>query len=100
AFTRVTGEAHWETLLRARAIENQCYVIAAGQGGKHSERRETWGHSMIIDPWGSVLDQIATGEGFVIAETDTDYLREIRSRMPLREQQKLTADNNIKIGLY
>ena len=55
AFTKVTGAAHWESLLRARAIENQCYIIAAGQGGRHSESRETWGHSMIIDPWGTVL---------------------------------------------
>ncbi len=100
AFTKVTGEAHWETLLRARAIENQCYVIAAGQGGKHSERRETWGHSMIIDPWGSVLDQIATGEGIAIAEINTDYLRDVRSRMPVSEQQKLTGDKDIRIGLY
>jgi deaminated glutathione amidase len=89
AFTKVTGEAHWEVILRARAIENQCYVIAAGQGGKHSASRETWGQSMIIDPWGKVLSQIATGEGMAIAEIDLNYLREIRERMPIKEHLKL-----------
>ena len=89
AFTKVTGEAHWQALLRARAIENQCYIIAAGQGGKHSETRETWGHSMIIDPWGKVLSQIAGGEGMAVAEIDLDYLRDIRQRMPIKEHLKL-----------
>lgn len=89
AFTKVTGEAHWEAILRARAIENQCYIIAAGQGGKHSEARETWGHSMIIDPWGKVLSQVASGEGMAVAEIDLDYLREIRQRMPIKEHLKL-----------
>ena len=92
AFTKVTGEAHWEVLLRARAIENQSYVIAAGQGGRHNERRETWGHSMIIDPWGTVLDQIAIGEGIAIADIDLGYIKEIRERMPIASQQKLVAD--------
>lgn len=100
AFTRVTGEAHWETLLRARAIENQCFVLAAGQGGKHSERRETWGHSMVVDPWGTVLSEIASGEGIAVAEIDLDYLRDVRSRMPLREQQKLDISHGTRIGLY
>ncbi len=98
AFTKVTGEAHWETLLRARAIENQCYVIAAGQGGKHSERRETWGHSMIIDPWGSVLDMIEIGEGIAIADIDLDYLSNVRKRMPIADQQKLLAEFSGKIA--
>ncbi|MDA0688038.1 MAG: carbon-nitrogen hydrolase family protein [Proteobacteria bacterium] len=89
AFTRVTGEAHWETLLRARAIENQCYVIAAGQGGKHNEKRETWGHSMIIDPWGTVLDEIDQGEGFAIAEIDLEFVDSVRKRMPISQQRKL-----------
>lgn len=89
AFTRVTGEAHWETLLRARAIENQCYIIAAGQGGQHSPSRETWGHSMIIDPWGTILDQVDTGEGFAIAEIDLDKLISIRQRMPIAQHIKL-----------
>jgi nitrilase len=89
AFTRVTGEAHWETLLRARAIENQCYVIAAGQGGKHNEKRETWGHSMIIDPWGMVLDKIEQGEGIAIAEIDLEFVDSVRKRMPISQQRKL-----------
>lgn len=89
AFTKVTGEAHWETILRARAIENQCYIVAAGQGGKHSETRETWGHSMIIDPWGKVLSQAASGEGMAIAEIDLNYLQEIRQRMPIKDHLKL-----------
>lgn len=89
AFTKVTGEAHWEQLLRARAIENQCYVIAAGQGGRHNERRETWGHSMIVDPWGCILSQIEFGEGLAVAEMDLEYLRDIRQRMPIAEQIKL-----------
>lgn len=89
AFTRVTGEAHWEVLLRARAIENQCYVIGAGQGGVHNERRETYGHSMIIDPWGRVLDVLERGEGWVIADTDMDALLALRQRMPVYEHRRL-----------
>lgn len=89
AFTKVTGEAHWEVLLRARAIETQSYIIAAGQGGRHSEARETWGHSMIIDPWGFVLDSIDAGEGIAIAEIDLEKLNQIRLRMPIGEQIRL-----------
>lgn len=89
AFTKVTGKAHWDTLLRARAIENQCYVIAAGQGGQHSATRETWGHSMIIDPWGSVLAEFVAGEGIAIAEIDLQKLAEIRARMPISQHIKL-----------
>ena len=75
--------------LRARAIENQCYVIAAGQGGRHNEKRETWGHSMVIDPWGAVLDQKEEGEGIAVAEIDLEYLDSIRARMPIAQQRKL-----------
>lgn len=89
AFTSVTGEAHWEPLLRARAIENQCYVIAAGQGGIHNEKRETWGHSMVIDPWGTVLDKFDKGEGIAIAEIDLDFRHSVCKRMPISEQRKL-----------
>jgi predicted amidohydrolase len=89
AFTRVTGEAHWETLLRARAIENQCYLIAAGQGGRHNATRETWGHSMIIDPWGRVLDQIDSGPGIALAEIDLQLVADIRARMPIGQQIRL-----------
>lgn len=89
AFTRVTGEAHWEVLLRARAIESQCFVIAAAQGGKHTETRETWGHSMIVDPWGVVLDQWEFNEGIAIAEINLEKLAEIRQRMPVAQHRKL-----------
>ena len=89
AFTAVTGNAHWETLLRARAIENQCYIVAAAQGGKHNDKRETWGHTLIIDPWGSILDSVEKGEGIALAEIDLEYLRKIRERMPISEQLRL-----------
>lgn len=90
AFTAVTGAAHWEPLLRARAIENQCYVVAAAQGGRHSETRETWGHSMIVDPWGKVLDCVATGGGIAIADIDLALVEDIRSRMPIQQQRRLS----------
>jgi nitrilase len=89
AFTAVTGAAHWEPLLRARAIENQCYIVAAAQGGRHSETRETWGHSMIIDPWGVVLDCVNTGEGIAIADIDLAHIDDIRLRMPIAQQRRL-----------
>ncbi|MDO8908332.1 MAG: carbon-nitrogen hydrolase family protein [Pseudohongiella sp.] len=89
AFTRVTGEAHWEVLLRARAIENQCYMIGAGQGGVHNERRETFGHSMIVDPWGRVLDVLEAGEGVVVADMDHAALRDIRQRMPVFKHRRM-----------
>ena len=90
AFTAVTGAAHWEPLLRARAIENQCYVVAAAQGGRHSDTRETWGHSMIVDPWGEVLDCVTTGEGIAIADIDLARVEDIRSRMPIQQQRRLS----------
>lgn len=85
AFTAVTGKAHWESLLRARAIENQSYVIAANQGGRHSESRETWGHSMIVDPWGVVLDCVETGPGVAIADINLSHLQTLRSKMPIQQ---------------
>lgn len=82
AFTYGTGKAHWELLLRARAVENQCYVIGCGQGGKHNNGRSTWGHSMIVDPWGEVLDVLPEGEGVVLAELCPDKMSNIRERLP------------------
>jgi nitrilase len=82
AFTKTTGEAHWEVLLRARSIENLCYTVAAAQGGCHSGGRETYGHSMIIDPWGVVLDELPQGSGFVTAEVDREKLARIRWSFP------------------
>lgn len=89
AFTRVTGEAHWEVLLRARAIENQCYVLAANQGGVHNPNRETWGHSMIIDPWGRVLGRVEKGEGVVVADLDLNALHALRGKMPVQSHRRL-----------
>lgn len=82
AFTEVTGRAHWEILLRARAIENQCYVLAIGQGGVHENRRETHGNSMLIDPWGEVLARRDKGEGVIIGELDHARIAEVRSSLP------------------
>nr|WP_316641600.1 carbon-nitrogen hydrolase family protein [uncultured Roseateles sp.] len=82
AFTYTTGQAHWELLLRARAVENQCYVIAAAQGGKHENGRRTWGHSMIVDPWGEVLAVLPEGEGVVVAEVDAARLAAVRTQLP------------------
>ncbi|WP_454763511.1 carbon-nitrogen hydrolase family protein [Cupriavidus campinensis] len=82
AFTYVTGQAHWEILLRARAIENQCYVLAAAQGGKHENGRRTWGHSMLVDPWGEVLGVLPEGEGVVAGVVDPARLAEVRQNLP------------------
>ncbi|TSE25807.1 carbon-nitrogen hydrolase family protein [Tepidimonas aquatica] len=89
AFTHVTGQAHWEVLLRARAIENQAYVIAAAQGGLHDNGRRTWGQSMVVDPWGVVLAQQATGPGVVVAELDRAYLDDVRRRLPALQHRRL-----------
>lgn len=80
AFTVPTGAAHWETLLRARAIENQAYVVAPAQGGTHASGRRTYGHTMIIDPWGEVLGVQPEGEGVVLAEIDLEHSRQLRRR--------------------
>jgi len=82
AFTTTTGKAHWEILLRARAIENQCFVIAPAQTGIHYGRRETYGHTMIIDPWGSILAMQAKEPGVVLADLDHHVLEEIRQKLP------------------
>lgn len=82
AFTYTTGQAHWELLLRARAIENQCYVLAPAQGGQHANGRHTWGHSMLIDPWGEVLDVLAQGPGIVGGTIDASRLNAVRASLP------------------
>ena len=89
AFTVPTGAAHWETLLRARAIENQAYVIAPAQGGLHASGRRTHGHSMVVDPWGEVLAVRAEGEGVVLAEMDTERVREVRASLPAVANRRL-----------
>jgi nitrilase len=82
AFTETTGRAHWEILLRTRAIENQCYVVAAAQGGRHPNGRMTHGNSMIIDPWGEILARMDKGEGVIMADFDPQRLADIRTRLP------------------
>ncbi|PLZ03281.1 acyltransferase [Burkholderia sp. WAC0059] len=82
AFTYTTGRAHWETLLRARAIENQCYVLAAAQGGKHENGRRTWGHSMLVDPWGEIVAVRDEGAGVVAGEIDPARLADVRASLP------------------
>ena len=89
AFTYTTGKAHWELLLRARAVENQCYVIASAQGGEHESGRRTFGHSMIIDPWGEILDVLPEGEGIVIADLDAARLQSVRTRLPALQHRLL-----------
>ena len=89
AFTYPAGEAHWELLLRARAVENQCYVLACGQGGRHENGRRTWGHSMLIDPWGRVLAELAEGEGVVLAELDQAVLDQVRRQLPALQHRQL-----------
>ena len=89
AFTYTTGKAHWELLLRARAVENQCYVIASAQGGEHESGRRTFGHSMIIDPWGEILDVLPEGEGIVIADLDGTRLQSVRTRLPALKHRLL-----------
>ena len=91
AFTAVTGEAHWQVLTRARAIETQCYVLAAGQGGTHPGGRETFGHSAIVDPWGQVLGELPQGPGVVLAERNATEQAAIRQRMPVVRHKRFFA---------
>ena len=89
AFTHTTGQAHWELLLRTRAIENQCYVLAPAQGGLHENGRRTWGHSMLVDPWGKVVDCRPEGAGVVIGEVDRQRLIDVRQQLPALTHRRL-----------
>ena len=89
AFTERTGEAHWEPLLRARAIENQCYVVAPGQVGAHPGGRRTWGHSLIVDPWGRVLAERASGAGVIVAPLPREPLLQLRQSFPVLTHRRL-----------
>ena len=91
AFTETTGKAHWETLVRARAIENLCYVIAPAQGGYHLSGRETHGNSMIVDPWGVVLDRLPRGSGVVVASVNTHYQESLRKSLPALKHKIIKA---------
>jgi deaminated glutathione amidase len=89
AFTWTTGRAHWELLLRARAVENQCYVVAAAQGGTHENGRRTWGQSMVVDPWGEVLAQRAEGAGVVMADVERGRIAAVRLQLPALEHRRI-----------
>lgn len=96
AFTATTGKVHWEPLVRARAIENLSYVIAAAQGGYHVSGRETHGHSMIVDPWGRVMDELQRGSGVVIADVNPSYQASLRKSLPALSHRTLSCDNSNK----
>nr|WP_314579963.1 carbon-nitrogen hydrolase family protein [uncultured Pseudomonas sp.] len=96
AFTAVTGAAHWEILLRARAIETQCYVLGAAQGGVHPGPRETFGHAAIIDPWGRVLAEQAQGEAVLLAERDSEEQASIRARMPVSNHRRFFSQDALR----
>jgi predicted amidohydrolase len=89
AFTSVTGKAHWEPLVRARAVENLCYVVAAAQGGYHSNGRATHGDSMIVDPWGTILQRLAKGTGVIVSEIDNERIERIRASFPTIDHIRL-----------
>ncbi|MEJ2181157.1 MAG: carbon-nitrogen hydrolase family protein [Gammaproteobacteria bacterium] len=91
AFTAKTGRAHWEILVRARAIENLCYVVAAGQGGYHINGRESYGDSMIVDPWGQIRDRLSSGSGFVVASMDRKQITKLRQSFPVLDHRKMSC---------
>lgn len=91
AFTAKTGKAHWEVLVRARAIENLCYVVAAGQGGYHLNGRESYGDSMIVDPWGQIRDRLTSGSGFVVASMDRQQITKLRRSFPVLDHRKMSC---------
>ena len=99
AFTYTTGKAHWELLLRARAVENQCYLLASAQGGIHENGRRTWGHSMLVDPWGDVISVLPEGEGLVIGKVDQNRTAEIRLNLPALRHRVIGANSFIESPL-
>lgn len=88
AFIETTGKAHWEILLRARAIETQSYVVAAAQSGTHNAKRSSYGHAMIVDPWGNIIAQCSEGTGIACAEINLEYLAQVRKRIPVFKDQR------------
>lgn len=89
AFTATTGRVHWEVLVRARAVENLCYVVAADQGGFHINGRETHGDSMIVDPWGQILDHLPSGSGYILAEMNREQVSKVRKNFPATEHRRM-----------
>lgn len=96
AFTAVTGAAHWEVLIRARAIETQCYILAAAQGGTHPGPRETFGHAAIVDPWGRILAEQAQGPAVLLAERDSSEQASIRARMPVSTHRRFFSQGALR----
>lgn len=94
AFTSTTGKAHWHPLLQARAIENQCYIIAPAQGGFHVNGRETYGHSLIIDPWGKIQDEVTSSAGYAIADLNLQQQHHIRERFPVLKHRQFFCTEN------
>ena len=92
AFTEKTGRAHWHSLLRARAIENQCYLLAANQGGVHANGRETYGHSCLISPWGDILTEIPSAEGVIRATMEPSLIAKVRASMPVHQHNKFRSE--------
>lgn len=89
AFTYTTGKVHWEILLRARAIENQCYILAAAQGGRHETGRRTWGQTVLIDPWGEIKAELMEGEGIIIGEIEQEVLKTVREKLPALKHRRI-----------
>ena len=96
AFTVPTGKAHWSLLLRARAVENQCYVLAAAQGGTHPNGRATYGHSMLVDPWGNVVGERDRGAGCVVGEVDATILADVRRKLPALAHRRLAPAGDVR----
>ncbi len=96
AFTAITGSAHWEVLIRARAIETQSYVLASAQIGKHNENRHTHGHAMIVDPWGTVVAQCGVTSQLAIAEIDLMYVKKLREQMPVWQHRQFLLSDNVQ----
>jgi nitrilase len=100
AFTATTGKAHFETLIRARAIENLAYVIAPAQGGYHVSGRETHGDSMIVDPWGNILDRLPRGSGVVVAGINRAYQASLRQSLPALKHRTLNCQSGVEIEVF
>jgi len=97
AFTATTGRAHWQPLLQARAIENQSYLLAAAQCGEHPDGRQSWGHSMIIDPWGDILAELEDDEDVIVADLSTARLQHIRASLPALQHRQLQTSETASI---